>query len=106
MFWNPYVLTRKDRQVVWDQEQQSAFDEIKNRLQKPPILHLPDGKGGFHLYSDTNKYALGSVLYQIQNGIQKVMVYVSKRIPEAAKNYSIADLEICGLAIHITSFAH
>ena len=31
---------------------------------------------------------------------------MSKRIPEAAKNYSIKELEMCGLAIHIASFAH
>ena len=27
-------------------------------------------------------------------------------MPDAAKNYSITELEICGLAINITSFAH
>ena len=31
---------------------------------------------------------------------------MSKRIPEAAKNYSITELEMCGLAKNITSFAH
>ena len=63
-------MTRKERQFIWGQEQQSVFDEIKNGLQKPPALHLPDGKGRFHLYSDSSKYAMGSALYQIQNGKQ------------------------------------
>ena len=31
---------------------------------------------------------------------------MSKRMPEAAKNYSITELEMCGLAINITSSAH
>ena len=31
---------------------------------------------------------------------------MSKRMPEASKNYSITELEMCGLAIDITSFAH
>ena len=84
----------------------TAFEEIKNRLQKPPILHLPDGKGRFHLYSDTSKYATGSALYQIQNGKPKLIAYASKRLPEAARNYSITELEMCGLAINIASFAH
>ena len=101
-----YDLTRKDRQFTCAQEQQSAFDEIKNRLQKPPVLHLPDGKGRFHLYSDTSKYVKGSALYQIQNGKPKLIAYTSKRLPEAVKNYSITELEMCGLAINITSFAH
>ena len=101
-----YDLTRKGRPFVWQQEQQTAFEEIKSRLQKPPILHLPDGKGRSHLYSDTSKYATGSALYQIQNGKPKLIAYASKRLPEAARNYSITELEMCGLAINITSFAH
>ena len=31
---------------------------------------------------------------------------MSKSLPEAACNYSITELEICGLAINITRFAH
>ena len=105
-----YDLTRKDKwstlPFIWQQEQQTAFEEVKSRLQKPPILHLPDGKGRFHLYSDTSKYATGSALYQIQNGRPKLIAYASKRLPEAARNYSITKLEMCGLAINIASFAH
>ena len=101
-----YDLKRKGRPLNWQQEQQTTFKEIKSRLQKPPILHLPDGKGRFHLYSDTIKYAMGSVLYQIQNGKPKLIAYASKRLPEAARNYSITELEMCGLAINITSFTH
>ena len=63
-----YDLIRKGRQFVWGVEQQNAFDEIKQRLQKPPVLHMPNKIGRFQLYSDTSKYATGSVLYQIQNG--------------------------------------
>ena len=101
-----YDLTRKDRPFNWGQEQQTAFEEIKGRLQKPPVLHLPDSKGRFHLYSDTSKHATGScTLYQIQNGKPKLIAYASKRLPEVAKNYSITELEMCGLAINIVSFA-
>ena len=101
-----YDLTRKDRQFIWGQEQQIPFDEIKGRLQKPPVLHLSDSKGRFHLYSDSSKYAMGSALYQIQNGKPNLIAYESKRLPEAAKNYSIIESEMCGLAINIVSFAH
>ena len=58
---------------------------MKSRVQKPPILHLPDNKGRFHLYSDTRKHATGSTLYQTQNGKLKLIAYASKRIPEVAK---------------------
>ena len=59
-----YDLTRKGRQFVWGKEQQSMFEEIKQRLQKPPVLHMPDRVGRFQLYLDTSKYATGGALYQ------------------------------------------
>ena len=63
-----YDLKRKGRQFIWEEEQQTAFEEIKCRLIEPPVLHLPDNKARFHLCSDTSKFATGSALYQIQNG--------------------------------------
>ena len=101
-----YDLTRKDRQFIWREEQQTAFDQIKSGLQKLPVLHLPDKKGRFQLHSDTSKIATGSALYQVQNGRSKLIAYMSKRLPEAARNYSLTELEMCGLAINIASFAH
>ena len=87
-------------------KQQKAFDEIKSRLLKSPVLSMPDKRGRFLLYSDTSKYPTGSALYQVQNGKPMFIAYASKRMPEAARNYSITELEMCGLAINIASFAH
>ena len=45
-------------------------------------------------------------MYQIQNGKPKLIEYTSNRLPETARNYSITELEMCGLATNIASFAH
>ena len=84
-----YDLTRKGRPFIWGKEQQGSFEEIKCRLIKPPVLHMPNKTGRFHLYSDTSNFATSSALYQIQNGKPKLIAYASKRLPEAAKSYSI-----------------
>ena len=101
-----YDLTRKGRLFNWGREQQDSFEEIKQRLIKPPVLYMLNKTGRFHLYSDTSKFATGSTLYQIQNGKPKLIAYMSKRLPEAAKSYSITELELCGLAINIASFSY
>ena len=67
---------------------------------------MPNKTGRFHLYCDTSKYVTGSALYQIQGGKPKLIAYTSKRLPEVVRNYSITELELCGLAINIASFAH
>ena len=65
---------------------------------------MPNCEGRFHLYSDMSKFAAGSALYQIQNGKLRIIVYTSKRLPEAVRSYSITELELCGLVINIASF--
>ena len=67
---------------------------------------MPNCEGRFHLYSDRSKFTAGSALYQIQNGKPKLIPYASKRLPEAARSYSIMELELCGLAINIATFSH
>ena len=58
-----YGLTKKGRPFLWGKEQPDAFEEIKKRMQNPPVLSMPDRKGRFILYSDTSKLATGSALY-------------------------------------------
>ena len=101
-----YDLTRKGGPFVWGKEQHDSFEEIKCRLIKPLVVHMPNKTARFHLYSDTSKFATGSALYQIWNGKPKLIAYASKRLPEATKSYSITELELCGLAINIASFSH
>ena len=43
---------------------------------------------------------------KIQNGQPRFIAYASKRMREAAKNYSITELEMCGLAMNIATFLH
>ena len=99
-----YDLTRKGRHFIWGKEQQKAFEEIKRRLVKALVLHMPNSEGRFHLYSDMSKFAAGSALYQLQNGKPRLIVYASKRLLEAVISYSIRELELCGLVINIASF--
>ena len=101
-----YDLTRRDGQFIWGEKQQLALQELKSRSVKPQVLHLLDSKGRFHLYSDSSKFAMGSALYQFQNGKPKLIVYAKEGLPKAVRNYSITQLEMYRLAIGIASFAH
>ena len=101
-----YDLTRKGRPFACGKEHQDSFEELKSRLIKPLIIHMPNTTGRFHLYSHTSRLATGSALYQIQNGKPKLIAYASKNYQKLQKNYSITELELCGLAINIASFSH
>ena len=68
---------------------------------KSPVLHLPDNKGRFQLFGDTCKPSTHAALYQYQRGKITLIAYASTVMPEAAKNCSITELELCVLATNI-----
>ena len=63
-----YELTRKEQPFVWTAIHQKAFEQVKELLVKPPVLHLPRPGGRFILYCDTSKTHTGSSLWQMQDG--------------------------------------
>ena len=99
-----YNLTKKNSVFKWTPECQKSFDTIKNMLTRPPILRMPDTKGIFRLMSDTSILATGAALYQFQDNNYYIVGYNFKKLPEAAKNYSITELELFGLVIKIHAF--
>ena len=60
-----YDLTKKGRPFVWQEEQQQAFETIKERMINPPILYLPKPGGRFILYCDSSRTHTGSSLWQV-----------------------------------------
>ena len=96
-----YQLTRKDMPFRWTNAQETSFVEIKKRLCESPILALPTADGCFILYSDTSRTHAGSALWQIQEGHPRLIGYASKTLPQAARNYSVTELEMTGLLMNI-----
>ena len=101
-----YDLTKKGRPFLWQEEQQRAFDIIKERMLNPPILHLPKSGGRYILYCDSSRTHTGSSLWQIQEGKPRLIGYASKSLPTPALNYSVTELEMTGMAVNIHLWRH
>ena len=69
------------------------------------MLHLLDNKKVNFIHIEILVNLLWAVLYiKFKNNTPKLTAYASKR--QAARNYSVTELDMCGLAINIASFAH
>jgi hypothetical protein len=99
-----YELTKKSVKFKWGEAQQKAFETIKTLLTQPPVLMMPNTKDPFVLYSDTSSVACGAALYQLQNGVLRLVAFNSKKLIEAARRYSITELELYGLLLNIEAF--
>ncbi|CAB0001492.1 unnamed protein product [Nesidiocoris tenuis] len=97
-------LTKKDVQFVWGPKQQTAFDELKQRLTNPPILKYPDLSKEFVLSTDACTSGLGCVLSQYHDGVEHPVAYASRALNSAEKNYSATELELLAVVFGVKYF--
>ena len=96
----------KPSAFTWGQEQEQAFRTIIDRLTHPPVLAYADYKLPFKLHTDASTTGLGAVLYQRQNGVDKVVAYASRSLKPAEKNYPAHKLEFLALKWAVTDKFH
>ena len=90
-----HLLTKKDQEYVWEETQQQAFQELKNRLTSSPVLRLPDLLKPFSVQTDTSKLRTGAVLLQKDDtGVPHLCAYLSQALVGAEQNYQVYDLEL------------
>ena len=75
----------------WQQEQQSAFEKLKDYLVSAPVLAYPNFSaeaGSFILDTDASQHPeIGGVLsQQQQDGTERVIAYSSRSLNEHEKN--------------------
>ena len=86
----------------WGEQQQSAFDHLKQQLITFPILGFPNFDLPFELHTDASTKGLGAVLYQDQEGTKRVIAYASRSLTKSERNYPIHKLEFLALKWSVT----
>jgi len=91
-------LTKKTKIFEWSQECQIAFENLKEKFLREPILIIPDPTKQFFVESNASKWATGAVLRQLDNnGDLKPCSYISHSLTTTERNYDIYDRELLGI---------
>lgn len=91
-------LTRKDIPFAWRQEQQRAFDTLKERFTTAPILVTFDPERPITVETDASDYAIGACLSQPDdNGKLHPVAFYSRSMSPAELNYDIHDKELLAI---------
>ena len=89
-----FILTMKNVPYVWNSDCQKAFEELKDHLNKAPVLVFPDFAESFILETDASGLGLRAVLSQKQlDGKVAPITYASRTFQQHKKNYGISELE-------------
>ena len=90
-----HKASKKRKKIPWEWGplQQNAFDVIIEKLTSPPILAYADFSKPFIVNTDASRDGLGAVLYQKQDGIERVIAYASRGLRPSERNYPAHKLE-------------
>ncbi|CAG2215828.1 unnamed protein product [Mytilus edulis] len=83
-----------------------SFDTLKQALISSPVLAFPREEGLFIIDADASQYGMGSVLSQIQDGVEKVISYFSKTFSKPERQYCVTRKELFAMVASIKNFHH
>ncbi|GJW62085.1 putative reverse transcriptase domain-containing protein [Tanacetum coccineum] len=84
-----------DSQGLHGEDQETAFQLLKQKLCEAPILALPEGNDDFVIYCDASHQGLGAVLMKRE----KVIAYASRQLKPNEENYTTHDLELGAIRV-------
>ncbi|GKC14945.1 putative reverse transcriptase domain-containing protein [Tanacetum coccineum] len=95
-------LTQKNKKYEWGEEEEEAFQTLKQKLCSAPILALLEGTEDFVVYCDTSLKGYGAVLMQRD----KVIAYASRQMKAHEENYTTHDLELGAIVFALRLWRH
>ena len=93
-------LNKKDIPFVWGEEQDKAFNKLKQLMADEPVRRIYDPKLPIELHTDASTIGIGAIL--IQNG--HPIGYFSWKINDAETRYTPAELECLAVVDAIKYF--
>ena len=91
-------LVKKDKKWEWTGKKEKAFQELKERFTKEPVLAAPDIDKKMRMEVDASDYAPGGVLsMECEDGLWRPVAFLSKSLNEIERNYEIHDKEMLAI---------
>ena len=89
-----YKLLNKKERFSWSKEYESAVEQLKQALQKAPILGYPNDTDPYTLTTDACLFGVGKIISHRQQWGERVIAYASKTLSKSQRNYSATKREL------------
>ena len=88
-------LLKKKNAFIWTSAQQKEFEDIRETLANPTNLACFHPKLPSFLITDTSRYGLGFILYQVREDGSKALIHYcgSTSVSPTQARYSVYELE-------------
>jgi len=99
-------LTRKNVTFEWGDEQQQAFVKLKTLICEAPVLAYPIQGIPFILDTDVSATAMGAVLSQVVDGVERPIKFGSHCLERSRRAYCITYRELYAAVSYMKKWHH
>ena len=92
-----WELTKQSASFDWLDIHQKSFDKVKSLMGSAQTLAYYDKDAPTTVVADASPVGLGCVLYQVQDGVSRVVAYGHRRLSDVESRYSQIEREALGL---------
>lgn len=91
-------LLKKEAIFAWREEQQRAYDTLRQKITSRPILKPYVSSRPTELHTDASATGIGAMLMQEdQDGVLRLVYAISRRTTEPEKNYHSSKMELLAI---------
>jgi transposase InsO family protein len=87
------VSYNRSKKLIWSDESRKAFESLKKAVNECPTLFFLSDDGEIFLHTDASDYGLGGYCFQIINGIEKPVAFVSKMLSDSEIRWTTTEKE-------------
>lgn len=99
-------LLKEEQAFQWTDQQQQAFDQLKQALTTGPVLILPDPDRPYVVCTDASGRAVGAALCQDQGKGLQPIAFLSKKLSSAEQNYPVHEQEQFAIILALEEWRH
>ena len=97
-------LTKTKQPFLWTPECEEAFQTLKTSLSVAPVLHHPDPKKPFKLFTDASHTAIGAILTQEEDGVDRPLAYLSHKLSGCQLRWATIEKEAYAVIYSLKKF--
>lgn len=83
----------KHKQIEWTPELIKIFEDLKVEVSNCPALYYVDESAPIYLHTDASDYGIGAYLYQLKDGKERPIRFLSKSLSREQLNWAVPEKE-------------
>lgn len=100
-------LTKDDQKFKWSQDEENAFDNLKNKLAEKTLLSHPNWNDIFYIETDASDKAIAAHIYQLNTENEpQPLGFVSRVLKKHEKNYATFEKELMAIIYVLRKFTY